>query len=113
MIASISLEKIYNAGIRYIKFLNIQCGQYSLILISKLYQYSNLGCIFDINSRFFSLSSEYCLPSALIGKSIGQVFYQAASVEKRETGKIVTSLRVQSKSFNSRYTFFYYDVLHC
>lgn len=95
LLAFIKRDKIYNAGIRYIKFpkysmwgilANSLSQNYINILISSVFSISTLG-FFSLVERVLSL------PSALIGKSIGQVFYQAASVEKRETGKIVISFK--------------------
>ena len=57
------------------------------ILISVIYSVSTLG--------FYSLGNRILgMPSSLIGSSVGQVFFQAASKEKQETGKAV-------KTFNS------------
>ncbi len=57
------------------------------ILISSFYSVATLG--------FYSLVQKLLgMPSALIGSSIGQVFFQQATKEKQETGKAI-------KSFNS------------
>jgi O-antigen/teichoic acid export membrane protein len=57
------------------------------ILISSFYSVATLG--------FYSLIQRVLgMPSALIGSSIGQVFFQQATKEKQETGKAI-------KTFNS------------
>ena len=58
---------------------NTSSSQLTNILISTFYSISTLG--------FYSLVQRILgMPSALIGKSIGQVFYQQAAEEKRKTG---------------------------
>jgi len=54
------------------------------ILISSFYSVATLG--------FYSLVQKLLgMPSALIGSSIGQVFFQQATKEKQETGKAINS----------------------
>ena len=66
---------------------NILSRNLTNILISIFYGISTLG--------FYGLVQRVLgMPSALIGNSISQVFYQQATKEKQETGKAV-------KSFNS------------
>ena len=65
---------------------------YSLpnILISIFYSIATLG--------FYSIAQRILgVPSALIGSSIGQVYFQEATKEKQETGRAVSTFKKTSK----------------
>lgn len=60
------------------------------ILISLYYSVATLG--------FYSLSQRLLsMPTALIGKSIGQVYFQQAVAEKKETGRAIKTFKSTSK----------------
>jgi len=60
------------------------------ILISSFYGIATLG--------FYSLVQKVlAIPSMLIGNSIGQVFFQQASIEKQETSKVVKTFNLTIK----------------
>jgi O-antigen/teichoic acid export membrane protein len=67
---------------------NTSSYQLTNILISAFYSISTLG--------FYSLVQRILgMPSALVGRSVGQVFYQQAAEEKRKTG---TSIKIFIKT---------------
>jgi O-antigen/teichoic acid export membrane protein len=96
LISKISKVKILALGKRYKDFpkysmwailANTLSQNLTNILISSFYSVATLG--------FYSLVQRVLgMPSALIGSSIGQVFFQKATKEKQESGKAV-------KTFNS------------
>jgi len=87
---SIKKLKIIALAIKYKKFpifsspsalANVLSGHLSNILISSFYSIATLG--------FYSLVQRVLgIPSALIGKSIGQVFYEKATRERKKSGTI-------------------------
>ncbi len=91
LLSKISKKKILQVAKRYKEFpkfsiagalANKATGNLTNILISIFYNVSTLG--------FYSLVQRVLgVPSALIGNSIGQVFFEEASKEKQLTGKAV------------------------
>ncbi len=97
-LSKISMHEIKRLGKRYINFpkysmwailANNLSTHLTNILVSIYYSVATLG--------LYSLSQKILgLPSALIGSSIGQVYFQQAILEKHETGKV-------TKSFNTTF----------
>jgi O-antigen/teichoic acid export membrane protein len=91
LVSSISKEKMKTLAKRYINFpkfsmwaifANTLSLHLTNILISSFYSIATLG--------FYSLVQKVLgMPSALIGASIGQVFFQEATKEKQKTGKAI------------------------
>jgi len=90
---SLSIKKLFPLGKKYKRFpiysmpavlCNTLSSHFTDILISSIYSVSTLG--------FYSLLQRILgVPSSLIGGAIGQVFFQEAAVEKKETGKATNS----------------------
>lgn len=88
VVGNISRERITAMAVRYKKFpqfslwgalANALSQNLSNILISSFFSLTTLG--------FYSLVSRVLgIPSALLGNSVGQVFFQEATKEKQETG---------------------------
>ena len=95
---SIKKLKIIALAIKYKKFpmfslpsalANVLSGHLSNILISSFYSVATLG--------FYSLVQRVLgIPSALIGKSIGQVYYEEGTRERKESG-------VATNTFNATF----------
>jgi O-antigen/teichoic acid export membrane protein len=89
LISAINIRKMIFLAKRYISFpkfsmpailANTLSLQLTNILISAFYSLTTLG--------FYSLVQRVLgMPSALIGNSIGQVFFQEATLEKKKTGQ--------------------------
>jgi O-antigen/teichoic acid export membrane protein len=96
---NINWKSMKNQAIRYINFpkysmwsilANVMSIQLINILITFYYSVATLG--------FYSLAQRILgLPASLIGSSIGQVYFQQATVEKNETGKAVKVFKATSK----------------
>lgn len=96
---NINWKSMKNQAIRYINFpkysmwsilANVMSVQLINILITFYYSVATLG--------FYSLAQRILgLPASLIGSSIGQVYFQQATVEKNETGKAVKVFKATSK----------------
>ena len=92
---SISIQKIIIVAVRYSNFpkfsvwsaLASSSSQHLVsILIASFYSIASLG--------YYSLSEKVLgSPSAIIGRSIGQVYYQQGSQEKLSTGKVVNTFK--------------------
>jgi O-antigen/teichoic acid export membrane protein len=90
---ALSLQKIKLLAVRYqnfpkyslgATFANVLSQHLTSILISAYFNVATLG--------YYSLVLRLLgMPSALIGSSIGQVFFQAASKERLKTGKAIKS----------------------
>ena len=88
LVSSINISQIVKMAIEYRNFpkfslpsalSNVLAGHLSNILISIFYSITTLG--------FYSLVQRILgIPSALIGKSIGQVYYEEGTKERHETG---------------------------
>jgi len=95
LIRSISKIKIFILAKKYKDFpkftlwaglLNTSSTQLTNILISSLFNVKTLG--------FYSLSQRMLgMPSALIGGSIGQVFFQEATKERHQTGSAISTFQ--------------------
>jgi O-antigen/teichoic acid export membrane protein len=93
LLSKISKVKIIALAKRYKDFpkfslwaglANTLSGSLTSILISSFYSVATLG--------FYSLSQRILgMPSSLIGGAIGQVFFQQATKEKQDTGKVEIS----------------------
>lgn len=93
--AKITKPKIFAMAKRYKRFpqfsvwgifLNTSSVHLSNMLISLLYGITTLG--------MYSLVQKVLgAPISLLGNSIGQVFFQQATIEKNETGKAISSFR--------------------
>ena len=90
-IFSIKRLKIIALAVRYKKFpifslpsalANVLAGQLSNILISSFYSVGTLGF-------YFFIQRILAIPSVLIGKSIGQVYFEEATREKNTNGVII------------------------
>jgi len=95
LISSLSIIKMKTLAKRYINFpqfsiwaaLSSTSSQHlTSILISSFFNIATLG--------FYSLSEKVMgVPSALIGRSIGQVYFQHGSEEKQMTGKSIAAFK--------------------
>jgi len=95
LIASLSIIRMKALVKRYINFpkfsmwsalASTSTQHLTSILISSFFTIATLG--------FYSLSEKVLgVPSALIGRSIGQVYFQQASQEKQETGKSIDAFK--------------------
>ena len=95
LIASLSIIKMKTLAKRYINFpkfsmwsalASTSSQHLTSILISSFFSIATLG--------FYSLSEKVLgVPSALIGRSIGQVYFQQASKEKQETGTSIDAFK--------------------
>jgi len=93
MIFSFKWLKIIALALKYKKFpmfslpsafANVLSGHLSNILISSFYSVATLG--------FYSLVQRVLgIPSALIGKSIGQVYYEEGTRERKKTGLAINT----------------------
>ena len=98
-LTNINKSKIKAVGKRYINFpkysmwailANSLAQNVTNILISIYYSVATLG--------FYSLAQKLLgMPSTLIGRSIGQVYFQQAVIEKQKTGKAVDTFNSTSK----------------
>ena len=96
---SVSKGEILSQGKRYIDFpkysmwailANSLSFNFANILVSTYYSIVTLG--------FYSLAQKILyMPASLIGRSIGQVFFQEAAREKKETGKAINTFNKTSK----------------
>ncbi len=99
LIASLSIIKMKTLAKRYINFpkfsmwsalASTSSQHLTSILISSFFTIATLG--------FYSLSEKVLgVPSALIGRSIGQVFFQQATKEKIETGAVAKTFKLTFK----------------
>jgi len=95
LISSLSIIKMKTLAKRYINFpkfsmwsalASTSSQHLTSILISSFFSIATLG--------FYSLSEKVLgVPSTLIGRSIGQVYFQQASKEKQETGTSIVAFK--------------------
>lgn len=98
-LSTVTKAKIKAVAKRYINFpkysmwailANSLAQNFTNILVSLYYSVATLG--------FYSLAQKLLgMPSSLIGKSIGQVYFQQAVIEKQKTGKAVNTFNKTSK----------------